>query len=62
MQKQKLPKNSDKLASYDVEFQKHIDELTDILSIINDRQPGFLNPRLEAFINNIKKNPKFLLR
>lgn len=58
LQKQKLPKNSDKLASYDVEFQKHIDELTDILSIINDRQPGFLNPRLEAFINNIKKEPE----
>ncbi|WP_448903596.1 hypothetical protein, partial [Eubacterium sp.] len=57
LQKQKIPKDSDRLASYDVEFQKNIDELIDILSIINDRQPDFLNPILEPFICNIKKVP-----
>ena len=57
LQKQKICKDSEKLASYDLEFQKHIDELTDILSVINDRQPDFLNPILLSFIHIIKKVP-----
>lgn len=60
LRKQHLPKDhppEEYLAPYDIEFQKHLATLSDILTEINDRQPDFLNDILEVFIKNIIKEP-----
>lgn len=57
LQKQHLPLNSDKLASYDIDFEKKLQRLKNQLSAINDRQPDFLNELLDILYNNIKEDP-----
>lgn len=60
LRKQHLPTDEppeNYLAPYDIEFQKHLSMLTEILTEINDRQPDFLNDILDVFIKNILKEP-----
>ena len=60
LRKQHIPKDEppeNYLAPYDIEFQKHLTTLSDILTEINDRQPDFLNEILSTFIQNILKEP-----
>lgn len=60
LRKQHLPKDEPPenfLAPYDIQFQKHLSTLTEILTEINDRQPDFLNDILDVFIKNILKEP-----
>lgn len=60
LKKQHLSKDrppEEYLASYDIEFQKQLTKLSDILTDINDSQPDLLNDILEVFINNILKEP-----
>lgn len=60
LRKQHLPKDEppeNYLAPYDIEFQKHLSALSEILTGINDRQPDFLNSILQTFIKNILNEP-----
>ena len=60
LRKQHIPKDEppeNYLAPYDIEFQKHLTTLSDILTEINNRQPDFLNEILSTFIQNILKEP-----
>jgi transcriptional regulator with XRE-family HTH domain len=60
MEKQNILQENDienKLSSYDIDFRKLLNELISLLTMINDRQPDFLNDILDSFIQNIKKEP-----
>ncbi len=55
--KQDLPIYSDKLADYDIDFNKKLLYLMELLKDRNDKQPNFLNSILQRFNENIYNEP-----
>lgn len=63
LKKQHFPKDEPEkyLAQHDIDFKKKLNHLVSVLSTINDNQPEFLNPILDALIKNLKREPALTL-